>query len=480
MVSLGDAIVKTILGKLELQPGMRVLDVGCGSGEYAFRLGSATQCVEFVGLEYDAAFVDFANRRVVGEICYPFEKPNPANTYRFICGNGLDLPFDDGSFDAVISHTYLTALPDWACALAEMCRVCKPGGTVSSITSLTDDFYGTGTISLFSKLFDPESAGLLRLVGKAKAAAFKDMDLMSGMPPRKAPVAFDWIGLENVRCAPLAHYACLSDAETSDDFRRRYVDLLYEHELSQLALLTTNPHACTLLTSDQFDAYEKLMEWRRDELKSTTRDREWNWYGNASLLVCGTRPNNPDPRWAAMRDASREAREALGLLSEADLEIDVQMEQLGPGRCVKATLASEGIEPVTVCGFDPPRALMEACGKLEMREASLFEALQSLAEPERRFLQAENYLDERSKGPFPKLPDATAFESEDMWEAVSEAAMSGTAIEFKDAGKADGLFLVISEASSAAGTSRAIAAHPNQQEAICRAFARSVAADLAL
>ncbi|MBQ9044001.1 MAG: class I SAM-dependent methyltransferase [Eggerthellaceae bacterium] len=473
MVSLSDAIVKTILGQLRLQPGMRVLDVGCGSGEYAFRLGAAVEGVEFVGLEYDAAFVDFANKRSAGEVDYPFEEPNPANTYRFVCGNGLDLPFDDGSFDAVISHTYLTALPDWACALAEMCRVCKPGDTVSSVTSLTDDFYGTGTISLFSKLFDPESAELLQLVDKAKAAAFKDMNLMSGIPPRKAPVAFDWIGLENVRCTPLAHYACLSDAETTGEFKQRYVDLLFAHELSQLEHLKASPEARALLTDEQFNAYEKLMEWRRDELKNATRDREWNWYGNASLLVCGTKlANGPDPRWAALRDANHEVQEVLNLLSDAGLKIDAQMEQLGPGRCVKATLTFQDIEPITVCGFDPPRALMEACGRLAMEKAALPVKLQDLAEQESLFSQAENRLEACSEDAFPKLPDKTAFKSEDIWEAVSEAAIAGTAIEFKDAGEDDGLFLVICEASSASGATRAIAAHPDQQEALRRAFSR--------
>ena len=183
-VSLSDAIVGQIVPRLQLFSGARVLDVGSGSGEYCIRLGSQTQGVSYTGLEYDSSFVSFARRRAAGQAAYPFERSNPVNSYAFVQGDGLDLPFDDGSFDAVVSHTYLTALPDWAAALAEMCRVCKPGGVVSSVTSLSDDFYGTGTFDLFTGLVSPEDAELLGRVGALEARVQQTMDLMPGIAPR--------------------------------------------------------------------------------------------------------------------------------------------------------------------------------------------------------------------------------------------------------------------------------------------------------
>ena len=283
MISLSDRIVETILAHVPLEAGMKVLDVGSGSGEYCFRLGSQVRGVSFTGLELDERFVEFAERRARGEVGYPFEEPNGANRYRFIAGDGCALPFDDGAFDAVVSHTFLTAVPGWRAAIAEMRRVCKPGGIVSSITSLTDDFYGTGTIELFTAPLGAEDARLAARIGEAKAAAFGELDLTAGIAPRAVPAAFDQAGLEGVRCVPLGQYFSLSDATTDEATYRRYVDLLRVTEEEQLARL-----ALSIPEADRL-AYARLIDRRCDELLSQIgANREWSWYGNAALLVCGT------------------------------------------------------------------------------------------------------------------------------------------------------------------------------------------------
>ena len=288
MVTLRDAVVKAILPHIGVKPGMSVLDVGSGSGEYVFRLGAHVRDVRFTGLEFDSAFVKFASDRARGAVGHPFEVPNSANEYRFVEGDGLHLPFADGAFDAVVSHTYLTAVRDWERALAEMQRVCKPGGIVSSISPLTDDFYGSGTFDLFNGPLNEGDAALLARVREALGRIAQPFDLTSGVPPREVPAAFARSGLEHVKCIPLGHYFCLSDADLAPEDYQRHVDLLAAEEEAQLRRLRNASASQVGLLSDDLDAFERLIARRRDELLAIQgHNAEWDWFGYSSLLACG-------------------------------------------------------------------------------------------------------------------------------------------------------------------------------------------------
>lgn len=291
MVSLDDDVLDCVVPRIEIRDGMSVLDVGCGSGEYCFRLGSRVSGASFTGLDNSPRFVNFARQRARGNVGYPFEVPAPGNEYRFVCGDGCSLPFADAAFDAVVSHTYLTAVPDWGSALSEMRRVCKPGGTVSSITSLTDDFYGTGLLWLFEGCAVELDRELLDRIGRAKDAAFGAMDITAGIAPRDVPAAFAQAGLDRVRCAPIGQYFCLSDASLNGERYRRHVDLLRAVEEEQVSRLRSSPRAKEMLCEDDLPRYEKLVERRHNELvEALGANTEWNWYGNAALLVCGDVP----------------------------------------------------------------------------------------------------------------------------------------------------------------------------------------------
>ena len=289
MASLGDRTVSLILERLALKPGMRVLDVGCGSGEYCYRLGSQLECVSFTGIDFDNGFVHFAQQRARGDVGYPYERPNPRNDYRFLHGDAASMPFDAGSFDAVISHTFLTATPNWKKSLGEMRRVCVRGGLVSSVNSMTDDFYGTGTIGLFAGCADLESADLIERVNEVGARAFPAVDLTGGIAPRDVPQAFMREGFTGVGCMSLGHYFCLSDAALSEDDYTRHINLLRLVEEERLARLVSNPLAKAQLPESDWKRFGDTIAARHAELASCAgANSEWNWYGNASLLIYGT------------------------------------------------------------------------------------------------------------------------------------------------------------------------------------------------
>ena len=291
MASLDDRNIGLVLERLQIRSGMRVLDVGCGSGEYCFRLGSQVEGVSFTGLDHDDAFVRFSKLRAEGGAPHPFEQPNPANSYEFVCADAARMPFQADTFDIVVSHTFLTATASWQRALREMQRVCKPAGTVSSITSLTDDFYGTGSVRLFGEVAAPDDAALVARVDDVFARAFPEVDLISGIAPRDVPAAFAGAGFENISCIPLGHYFCLSDAALPADDYRRYVDLLRMMEDERVERLLANPAARLQLPEEDWQRFGELIGRRHAELIAAQgANAEWSWYGNASIMVSGTAP----------------------------------------------------------------------------------------------------------------------------------------------------------------------------------------------
>ena len=104
-----------------LQPGMRLLDVGCGPGSITVGLAQAVAPGEVVGVDIEPSVLDEA-RRLAAE--------RRVNNARFEASDVYDLPFADGSFDAALAHTLLEHVPDPVQALRELRRVLRPGGVL--------------------------------------------------------------------------------------------------------------------------------------------------------------------------------------------------------------------------------------------------------------------------------------------------------------------------------------------------------------
>jgi SAM-dependent methyltransferase len=112
--ALGDAM----LGFAGVRPGMRVLDVGCGSGALAGRLAEVTGGQRVAAVDPSEPFVEACRRRV------------PDADVRVASAESL--PFDDGSFDLVLSQLVVNFMSDAPAGVSEMARVVKPGGAVAS------------------------------------------------------------------------------------------------------------------------------------------------------------------------------------------------------------------------------------------------------------------------------------------------------------------------------------------------------------
>jgi len=109
------------LEALDLAPGARVLDLGCGEGRHLHGLAMHDDILA-VGLDRNISDLETA-RAKWAEL---FSRP-----LRLTAGDAYALPFPDEHFDAVICSEVLEHLEDWEAALAEIHRVAKPGARIA-------------------------------------------------------------------------------------------------------------------------------------------------------------------------------------------------------------------------------------------------------------------------------------------------------------------------------------------------------------
>jgi ubiquinone/menaquinone biosynthesis C-methylase UbiE len=111
--------IQLLIELAEVKQSDNVLDVACGPGLVACEF--ALHCNHVTGIDITPAMIEQAQKR---------QLEKGITNLSWSAGSALPLPYDDNSFSLVITrYSYHHFLAPRA-ALAEMIRVCKPGGRV--------------------------------------------------------------------------------------------------------------------------------------------------------------------------------------------------------------------------------------------------------------------------------------------------------------------------------------------------------------
>ncbi|MGH8771811.1 MAG: class I SAM-dependent methyltransferase, partial [Burkholderiales bacterium] len=115
---------------VDVQAGQRVLDVAAGNGNAT--LAAARRGCEVTSTDYVGALLDRAAKRAAAE----------GLTVEFKEADAEALPFQDASFDVVLSTFGVMFAPDHSRTGRELLRVCRPGGHIGLANWTPEGFIG--------------------------------------------------------------------------------------------------------------------------------------------------------------------------------------------------------------------------------------------------------------------------------------------------------------------------------------------------
>jgi demethylmenaquinone methyltransferase / 2-methoxy-6-polyprenyl-1,4-benzoquinol methylase len=162
-------------------PGSRALDVATGTGDLAIEL--AGRGAEVTGLDFSEPMLELARGKAPG--------------LDWVQGDALELPYDDGEFDAATVGFGARNFSDLDRGLREMARVTRPGGRVVVLEITTPQ---KPPLSWFFRVwFDRVVPALGRVAGDPEAYSYLPSSVRRFPGPRELGAALAEAGLENVR-----------------------------------------------------------------------------------------------------------------------------------------------------------------------------------------------------------------------------------------------------------------------------------------
>ena len=132
-----------IVKRSAIKPGMRVLEVGCGSGSYT------TFVARVVGPKGRVYALDI-QPAMLAQLRNKLKRPQNADitNIELIQASAYEMPFEDRSMDLIYTITALPEISDPGLALRECYRILKPGGVLAVTEFFTDPDYPLKRITI--------------------------------------------------------------------------------------------------------------------------------------------------------------------------------------------------------------------------------------------------------------------------------------------------------------------------------------------
>src|SRR5215470_14001333 len=144
--------VRLLIDLARIGPEDHVLDVACGPGLVACPLAEVARHV--TGLDLTPAMIEQAQAR---------QRAKGLTNLTWLVGDAVPLPFPDATFSVVVTRYSFHHFLDPKAVLAEMRRVCAPGGRVAVIDVFTSSPERADAYNRVEKLRDPSHVRALPL-----------------------------------------------------------------------------------------------------------------------------------------------------------------------------------------------------------------------------------------------------------------------------------------------------------------------------
>lgn len=226
---IGKPMAVDLVERADLQPGERVLDVACGTGIVA-RLAAEKIGAKgaVTGLDANPGMLQVAKAAMTPDVPARWEE---ADAHK--------MPFEDGSFDAVLCQLSFQFMEDKPAALREMHRVLVEGGRAAlnvpgPIVPMFAAFGGA-----LGRHIGPEVNGFVQAVfslhdvdlirGLMDGAGFRDVVVEGKMKTLTLPPPRDFLW-QYIHSTPLSGMVAQADAETREALTRDVVTQWKEYE----------------------------------------------------------------------------------------------------------------------------------------------------------------------------------------------------------------------------------------------------------